>query len=83
MSTLAEMQKPSGPGQMDMDPIKRILGEDMPEITPTPLGRYRLITALKNKFGPSYRNYPQASEVLEHFDGELNYFSKIREMGGT
>lgn len=82
MKTLNDMQQPVGPGKMDTDPIRRLLGEDMPDITPTPLGRFRLISALKSKFGPSYRNYPQASEVLSHFDSEMSYFSKIREMGG-
>lgn len=69
--------------QMDMGPIPGILGEDMPHITPTPLGRLRLTAALRNKFGASYKNIPHVADAIQHFDNQHAYFKKIRSMKGV
>lgn len=71
----------SGP-QINLAPIKEVLGEDIPDITPTPLGRYRLITALRQRFGENYRNIPSGRKLLEHFDSEHEYFRKLRKIRG-
>jgi hypothetical protein len=67
---------------MNLVPIKEVLGEDTPEISPTPLGRFRLVSALKNKFGDNYRNAPAARKALDHFDSEHDYFKKLRRIQG-
>jgi hypothetical protein len=74
--------KPAEP-QMNMGPIKDVLGDDMPEITPTPLGRFRLVSALRNKFGDNYNNVPKAKIALTHFDNEHDYFRKLRKIRGS
>lgn len=73
--------------KMNMKPIFDALGDNTPKITnemghPTPLGRYRLVQALQNKFGGNYRIHPVASKALEHFDTEHQYFSKLRMLRG-
>lgn len=67
---------------MDLAPIQEILGENTPEISPTPLGRFRLVSALRNKFGDNYRNVPTAKTALDHFDKEHQYFKLLRKIRG-
>lgn len=66
--------------QMNTAPIKEALGDDMPEIHPTPLGRMRLVMALRTKFGPNYRNHPKSISALKHFDSEHTYFHALRSI---
>jgi hypothetical protein len=73
--------------QMNLDPIRKVLGDKMPQITnsdghPTPLGRFRLVSALRNQFGDSYSNIPSARSALDHFDSEHEYFQKLRRIQG-
>jgi hypothetical protein len=69
--------------KMNFGPIQQVLGENTPDITPTPLGRHRLVSALMKKFGADYRNIPVARKALDHFDSEHDYFQKLRRiMGG-
>jgi len=63
---------------MDTAPIKKVLGDAMPALTPDPLGRYRLMSALSKKFGPTFRSHPDATSAIHHFEKEYNYFKTIR-----
>lgn len=69
-----------GKSQMEMGPIKEVLGDAMPSLTPDPLGEYRLMNALRNKFGPSFRDHPSAAGAIKHFQKEYNYFKKLRSV---
>lgn len=74
--------------KMNMGPIKEALGDDTPEILnhdgqPTPLGRFRLVSALRNKYGENYRNNPTATSALRHFDSEHDYFKSVRKIRGV
>jgi len=73
---------------MNLEPIKKILGDKMPQITnsdgePTVLGRHRLASALRNKHGDEYRNIPEAKSAMDHFDSEHDYFKKLRKIKGS
>lgn len=73
--------------KMNLDPIRVVLGDNIPDIVnhhghPTPLGRFRLMEALRNKFGDNHRNIPAAKQVMEHFDKEHDYFQKLRRIQG-
>lgn len=83
MSTLHDLH-PRVP-KMNLGPIQEILGEDTPEIHPTPLGRMRLVMALRTKFGPNFRNHPKSVSALKHFDSEHAYFHALRSIqsGGS
>lgn len=65
---------------MDMHPIKQVLGEQTPAVTPDALGRHRLMNALKQKFGPGYRNHPEATKARSHFESEFNHFRQLRKL---
>lgn len=58
--------------------FKKALGDSIPAISPDPLGRYRLLSALKKRFGPTYRSHPDAASAIHHFDREYNYFRTLR-----
>lgn len=81
--TLKKLHELQNLPAMDMKPIKKVLGEDMPDISPTPLGRLRLLNALKAKFGANYRNIPGAAEALSHFSDEMRYFEALRKVKGV
>lgn len=63
---------------MDLKPIQKVLGDQMPALTPDPLGRYRLMSALSKKFGPTFRSHPDSVSAIHHFEKEYNYFKTIR-----
>ena len=83
LSNASKSKQPQIKSQMDLKPIKEVLGDDMPAITPDPLGKYRLLTALKRKFGPSYRSHPSSVGAIHHFEKEYNYFKTLRHTLGT
>jgi hypothetical protein len=68
--------------QMDLAPIKAVLGDNTPHITPDALGRHRLNGALKQKFGASFRNHPQAASAIRHFEQEHSFFKQMRSIKG-
>ena len=77
---LIEIQKGNKELKMDLKPIEKVLQPPLPEIEPTPLGRHRLIQALRNQYGPSYRNHKEVMKAIEHFDQEKKYFDLMRRM---
>jgi len=42
--------------------------EEMPLIDASPIGRHRLLQALRNKFGASFRNIRGVSSMLKEYD---------------
>lgn len=49
--------------------------EEAPQLEPTPLGRHRLIQALRMKYGESFRNKSGVSSLIKDFDEQV----KIRK----
>lgn len=81
--SLKDMAAAKQDPQMDLSPIHAALGDKTPPgITPDAVGRLRLVTALRNRFGVSYRNHPEAYRALSHFDSELSYFQTLRKIRG-
>lgn len=80
MRTLESITFSKPRSQMEMGPIKDALGDDMPQITPDALGKYRLMMALKNKYGANYRNVPMAASAMKHFENEHALFKGIRKI---
>jgi hypothetical protein len=66
--------------KLTLDDLGDILGERMPKLSFTPVGRYRLTTALRNRFGESYRNLPGIDDILKEFDKESEHTLKLSEM---
>lgn len=67
-------------GGLTLESLKDLLGERMPKLEFSPVGRLRLTTALRNRFGDSYRNLPGIDEVMREFDKEAAFKVKLEEM---
>lgn len=50
--------------------------EEMPSVDVTPIGRHRLLQALRNKYGETYRNKPGISKMLKDYDSQRDFFIK-------
>lgn len=50
--------------------------EEMPSVDVTPIGRHRLLQALRNKYGETYRNKPGISKMLKDYDSQREFFMK-------
>jgi hypothetical protein len=83
-ASLAELMGSSAPkaeGQkMSLDDLGKLLGERMPKLEFTPVGRLRLTTALRNRFGDSYKNLPGISDIMSEFDKEIAFNVKVHQM---
>ncbi len=60
--------------------LPAILGDAMPEINKTPVGRLRLVSALRNRFGDQWRNIPGVTGLIKEFDEEAAFNVKLQEM---
>jgi len=60
--------------------LEQLLGERMPKLDYTPVGRLRLTTALRNRFGDSYRNLPGIDDIKSDFDKEAEFRVKVAKM---
>lgn len=76
-ATLAEvMGKELSP--KGLEDLPKILGERMPEIEYSELGRMRLLKALRVRFGDGFRNLPGIKGIINEFDKELKYKKAIK-----
>ena len=53
---------------MSMKDLPEILGDGMPELDMSPVGRIRLIRALKQRFGDNFRSLPGLKGIVKEFD---------------
>lgn len=65
---------------MNRAPLKQALGEVMPTIEPTRIGRHRLLEALRLKYGDSFRQHPHAKSALDSFDKDFKTIDLIRKV---
>lgn len=70
----------SAPKEISLDNLGEVLGEKMPEIQFSPVGRMRLMTALRNRFGDGFRNIPGISKVIKEFDHHADFNVKLMQM---
>ena len=66
--------------KLSINDLENLLGERMPKLEYSPVGRLRLTTALRNRFGDSYRNMPGIDDIMKEFDREADFNVKIQEM---
>lgn len=65
---------------LDLDDLKEILGERAPKLEFSPVGRMRLTSALRVRFGDNYRHIPGIDSILKKFDEEARFAVKLNEM---
>lgn len=66
--------------KLGLSDLEDLLGERLPKLEFTPVGRLRLTTALRNRFGDSYRNLPGIDDIFKEFDNESKFRVKLEEM---
>lgn len=66
--------------ELSLNDLPELLGDAMPVIDKTPVGRLRLVSALRNRFGDQWRNIPGVSSIMKEFDEEAKFRVKIEEM---
>lgn len=66
--------------KLSLTDLEGLLGERMPKLEYTPVGRLRLTTALRNRFGDSYRNMPGIDDIMSEFDKESAFTVKLQQM---
>ena len=58
--------------KLSMKDLPELLGEKMPEMPMNRVGHYRLMQALKQRFGAGYRNIPMIQGILKEFEDNMN-----------
>lgn len=66
--------------KLTLDDLEDLMGERLPKLEYSPRGRYRLLTALRNRFGDNFKALPGISDILEEFDKEAQFAVKLQEM---
>lgn len=69
-----------GNKKMSLNDIKDLLGDRAPKLEFSPVGRLRLTTALRNRFGDGFRNLPGIDDILKEFDTEAKFHVKLNEI---
>lgn len=76
---LGELLGKSGEKQdLSLEDLPELLGEKLPELPMNRVGKYRLMNALKQRFGAGYRNVPMVSKILSEFEQRVNDENIIR-----
>lgn len=66
--------------KLGLSDLEGLLGERLPKLEFTPVGEYRLRTALRNRFGDAYKNLPGIDDIMEEFKHESKFRVKLEEM---
>ena len=67
------MGKSGGTEGLTLDHLGDLLGERMPKIEFHPVGRLRLVQALRARFGDNYRHLPGIDGILKEFDKNAEF----------
>lgn len=67
-------------GKLTLEHLPHILGDAMPELPPNAIGRHRLTSALRQRFGDGYRSLPGISGLVSQFDEKIAYENKIQRL---
>jgi hypothetical protein len=65
---MKDMMASKAPGQFDSSGLEESLGEDVPQLPLTKVGKFRLQQFLRRKFGAGWRNVSQAKGILSRFE---------------
>lgn len=65
---------------LSLDDLPDLLGERMPKLDYTAVGRMRLTNALRNRFGDNFRQLEGIPELLKEFDEEVKFNVRLAEM---
>jgi len=77
---MGERGEKGGAKKLSLDDLSTILGERMPKLEFSPVGRLRLTNALRLRFGDQYRNLPGITDIIKDFDKEAAFSVKLQEI---
>jgi hypothetical protein len=78
-ATLAELMGKAGDtADLGLKDLPEMLGEQMPDLPKNRIGKFRLLNALSQRYGPNFRNLPMVSKILKEFDDEIETENVIR-----
>lgn len=69
-----------GKKEIGLSDLEELLGERMPQLDYSPVGRLRLISALRNRFGDNYRQLKGIDKIIKEFDEEVSFNIKKQKM---
>lgn len=78
--SLNEVMGKGAAKSLSLDNIAEVLGEKMPRLPLNNVGKVRLIQALRNRYGASYRNLPGVSSMLAEFDERVEHDNRLEQM---
>lgn len=65
---MKDLMNAKKPGIFDASEYSEQLGEDLPQLPLTKVGKFRLQQVLRRKFGAGWRNVSQANSILARFE---------------
>lgn len=68
---MQDMMNSKKPGMFDVSGIREEVGEDVPNLPLTKVGKFRLQQFLRRKFGVGWRNVSQAKDILSRFEAAM------------
>ena len=80
LSEMMGKSKAEDGSSLGLGDLQDLLGEAMPKLEFTQVGRFRLIRALKGRFGNNFRNLPGVDGIVKEFDEEMRMQKKLRKM---
>lgn len=63
---------------LSLEDLPELLGEKLPELPLNRVGKYRLLNALKQRFGVGYRNIPMIAGIIRDFEQKVEDENIIR-----
>ncbi|NCW27356.1 MAG: hypothetical protein EBV83_03525 [Verrucomicrobia bacterium] len=65
---MKDMMESKKPGMFEAGNLSEVLGEEVPTLPLTRVGKFRLQQMLRRKFGAGWRNVSQAKSILDRFE---------------
>ena len=67
----------------ELKPFREVLGDRMPgNISFDNVGRFKLMRAMRDRFGANFRNVEKARELMSFFDREVRYREVLKKYKG-
>lgn len=77
-ASLSELLGKDANKDLSLKDLSKILGEKMPELPKNRIGRFRLLNALKVRFGSGYKNIPGVKNIISEFDEAIQTENVIK-----
>jgi hypothetical protein len=77
-ASLAELLGKEASGRLTAKDLPKLLGAKMPEMPRNRIGRYRLMNALKLRFGSGYKNIPGLKDIISDFDADVDVENVVK-----